>query len=198
SDNGGERYSEVWPFRGTKGYLLEGGIRVPAIIRYPRRIAAGLQSDQFVLTMDYYPTMLEAAGVDYSHMTTDGISLLGLLESGQTQDRTIFFSFQGHDQGAARRGNWKYYSIEGNEFLYDLSVDTHERANRKDAEPEIHAELKAAWLAWDATQSPRDGMPGYCGDPAGQALELPRLDQSNCKDYGTARPGAAPAGPPGG
>ncbi len=63
SDNGGERFSEVWPFRGTKGYLLEGGIRVPAIIRYPRLLSGGRESAQLAATMDYFPTMLDAAGV---------------------------------------------------------------------------------------------------------------------------------------
>lgn len=183
SDNGGERYSEVWPFRGTKGYLLEGGIRVPAIIRYPRALRGGLVSDQMVATMDYFPTMLQAAGVGYDAGAVDGMPLLDFLASGRRQERTLFFNFQGHDQRAVRRGNWKWYSIEGNEFLYDLSADSHERANRKDAEADLHAELKAAWEAWDATQSPRDGMPGYCGTPAGQALELPQLEASNCKVY---------------
>jgi arylsulfatase A-like enzyme len=188
SDNGGERYSDVWPFRGTKGYLLEGGIRVPTILRFPNRLPAGRDSDQVALTMDFFPTMLEAAGVDYGHLALDGISLLTPLKQGRSEDRSVFWSFQGHDQAAARKDNWKYFSLEGNEFLFDISADPHERANRKDAEPQIFEALREEWNHWDANMAPRDGMPGYCGDPAGQALELPRGDNSNCKDYSTPRP----------
>lgn len=184
SDNGGERFSEVWPFRGAKGYLLEGGIRVPTILRYPRAFAAGSASDQVSLTMDFQPTILDAAGVDYSHMELDGVSLMPMLGSGSTIDRTVFWSFQGHNQRAARRGNWKYLSLEGNEFLYDLSRDTHERAQRKDAEPEVFEHLKQAWDEWDGRMSPRGDIEGYCGNPAGQALELQTGEGTNCKQTG--------------
>ena len=61
SDNGGERFSYVWPFTGMKGELLEGGIRVPAIVRWPQRIAAGAHSDQVCISMDWLPTLLAAA-----------------------------------------------------------------------------------------------------------------------------------------
>lgn len=191
SDNGGERYSDVWPYRGTKGYLLEGGIRVPTIMRYPRQLSGGQVSDQVSLTMDFYPTILTAAGVNYDHMTLDGFNMLAPLQSGQSVDREVFWSFQGHDQAAARHRNWKYYAIEGNEFLFDLSRDQHERANRKAHEPEIFRDLKAAWQEWNARMAPADGIPGYCGSPADQAGELPKGPDSNCKVY----PGESAAGP---
>jgi arylsulfatase A-like enzyme len=62
SDNGGERFSNVWPFSGMKHELLEGGIRVPAIVRWPGRILPGAISEQVVITMDWMPTLLAAAG----------------------------------------------------------------------------------------------------------------------------------------
>ncbi len=183
SDNGGERYSDVWPLRGSKGYLLEGGIRVPTIIRHPRYIAAGSQSDQVNLTMDFFPTMLEAAGVGYDHMKLDGISLLGLLGRQTTVERTVFWSFQGHDQAAARRGRWKYFAIEGNEFLYDLSRDAHEQANRAMREPEVFNSLREAWREWDASMAPREGRMGMCNNPANTSAELQITDRSNCEVY---------------
>ncbi len=185
SDNGGERYSDVWPFRGTKGYLLEGGIRVPTIIRYPRQVRGGQVSDQIALTMDNYPTMLDAAGVDFSHMTLDGISLLPHLVNGTTEDRTVFWRFQGHNQAAVRWRNWKYYQLEGNEWLYDLSYDGHERNDRKQANPEMLAELKAALAEWDGRMAPIDDVPGYCGSPVGQAGELQITEDSNCRGPST-------------
>ena len=62
SDNGGERFSNVWPFSGMKQELLEGGIRIPAIVRWPGRIAPGAVSEQVMITMDWMPTLLAAVG----------------------------------------------------------------------------------------------------------------------------------------
>jgi arylsulfatase A-like enzyme len=62
SDNGGERYADTWPFTGRKTELLEGGLRIPAIIRWPGRIPAGTASDQVMIHMDWVPTLLAAAG----------------------------------------------------------------------------------------------------------------------------------------
>src|SRR4029077_6218024 len=58
SDNGGERFSKTWPFSGMKTELLEGGIRVPTIARWPGQIAAGSVSEQVTITMDWVPTLL--------------------------------------------------------------------------------------------------------------------------------------------
>ena len=63
SDNGGERFSEIWPFVGGKLDLTEGGIRVPWICRWPGRIAPGRVTDQLCMTMDLTATCLAAAGV---------------------------------------------------------------------------------------------------------------------------------------
>src|SRR5262244_3701957 len=62
SDNGGERFSKTWPFSGMKEELLEGGLRVPAIVRWPARVAAGSVSEQAMISMDWMPTLLAAAG----------------------------------------------------------------------------------------------------------------------------------------
>jgi arylsulfatase A-like enzyme len=64
SDNGGERFSDTWPFTGKKMELLEGGLRIPAIVSWPARIAAGRVSEQVTVNMDWLPTLLVAAGVD--------------------------------------------------------------------------------------------------------------------------------------
>ena len=62
SDNGGERYSDTWPFNGKKTELLEGGLRVPAIIRWPGHAPAGVSHEQVMISMDWLPPLLQAAG----------------------------------------------------------------------------------------------------------------------------------------
>src|SRR3954469_22716191 len=61
SDNGGERYAATWPFTGRKTELLEGGIRIPVIVRWPARMPAGRTSEQVMISMDWMPTLLAAA-----------------------------------------------------------------------------------------------------------------------------------------
>ena len=62
SDNGGERFADTWPFTGKKTELLEGGLRIPAVISWPARIPRGRTTDQVAISMDWVPTLLAAAG----------------------------------------------------------------------------------------------------------------------------------------
>ena len=81
SDNGGERFSDTWPLVGKKMDLLEGGIRVPYIVRWPGRVPAGRTTAQLAITMDWVATFLDAAGVaPHPEYPLDGISLLPVLE----------------------------------------------------------------------------------------------------------------------
>src|ERR1044072_5424025 len=61
SDNGGERFSYQWPFSGQKGDLLEGGIRVPALVRWPGVVPANQLKQQMAITMDWTATIVAAA-----------------------------------------------------------------------------------------------------------------------------------------
>src|SRR6266853_4914488 len=80
SDNGGERFSDTWPFTGKKLDLLEGGLRIPALVRWPGRIKAGSTTDQVGITMDWMPTFLAAAGtVPDPAFPLDGMNLLPVL-----------------------------------------------------------------------------------------------------------------------
>ena len=63
SDNGGERFSDTWPFTGKKTELLEGGLRIPGIVRWPGQIKAGSVSEQACMSMDWMPTFVSMAGV---------------------------------------------------------------------------------------------------------------------------------------
>ncbi len=156
SDNGGERFSDTWPFTGMKGELLEGGIRVPAIVSWPTHIAAGGVSEQVCATMDWLPTLLAAAnGEPDADYLPDGESLMPhLLGKAPTRPRTLYWRHKAHDQSAVRAGDWKYLSLGGNEFLFDLAHDSRERANLKERESARFERMKEDFAAWNRTMLP--------------------------------------------
>jgi arylsulfatase A-like enzyme len=155
SDNGGERFSDTWPFSGRKFELLEGGIRVPAIVRWPGRVRAGGVSDAQLMSMDWMPTFLAAAGVT-SPEPLDGIDVSPALRGGALPERTLYWRYRNLGQQAARRGRYKYLRIGGNEFLFDVEADPLERGNLKTRKPERFAALVRDYDAWNATMLPLD------------------------------------------
>jgi arylsulfatase A-like enzyme len=156
SDNGGERFSDTWPFVGAKMDLLEGGIRVPQIARWPAAIRAGGVTSQLAITMDWAATFLAAAGVaPHPEYPLDGMDLCPLLrDPTATVDRELFWRMKFRNQTAVRAGNWKYLAIEGHEYLFDLAKDARERANLARRFPERLAALRARYEAWSATMPP--------------------------------------------
>ena len=151
SDNGGERFSDTWPFKGIKTELLEGGIRVPFIVKWPGLVAPGSVSDTPALSMDFLPTFLAAAGgAPDPAYPTDGMDLRPVLTGLPTPERTLYWRFWNKDQKATRRGRYKYLKIGPNEFLFDVVADPQERGNLKDRMPEKFAELKSAHDRWNA------------------------------------------------
>jgi arylsulfatase A-like enzyme len=156
SDNGGERFAKSWPFNGMKGELLEGGIRVPLLVRWPGQVRAGSVTQQTAMNMDFLPTLLDAAGVaPDSSRPPDGVSLMPTLrDASRLQERTLFWRYHAHSQGAVRRGQYKYLRIESAEFLFDVVADPQERGNLKKRQAAVFRELQDAWTAWDATMLP--------------------------------------------
>ena len=151
SDNGGERFSDVYPLIGKKYDLLEGGIRVPYIVRWPTRLPAGETFDRPAMGMDWTATFIAAAGVtEHPDYPLDGIDLFG-----DEVERNLYWRMIHRNQKAVRSGVWKYLSIDGAEFLYDLSRDERERANMRYREPERFEELRRAYAEWDASLPPR-------------------------------------------
>ena len=172
SDNGGERFSKTWPFSGQKTELLEGGLRIPALIRWPRQLAAGGVNSQVAISMDWLPTLLAAAGGAMDPLyPSDGMNLLPILQgSSPTVDRTLYWRYHSNTQRAIRSGNWKYLKINDNEFLFDVMQDPRERANLARRNPAVFADLKARWKSWDAGMLPipRNGY-SHGVNPAHQA-----------------------------
>jgi arylsulfatase A-like enzyme len=155
SDNGGERFSDTWPFTGRKTELLEGGLRVPTLIAWPARIPAGATSEQVAISMDFMPTLLAAAGTapDPS-FPPDGIDLLPALTGGAPVERRLFWRYKTLRQRAARIGNYKFLRILDNTFLFDVVADPLERANLKDRRRDIYDRLVGEWEAWNAAMLP--------------------------------------------
>lgn len=161
SDNGGERFSKIWPFSGMKSELLEGGLRIPAIVRWPGRVAAGSVSEQVMISMDWMPTLLAAAGTQMDPAyPPDGENLLPTLTSRPApHPRKLYWRYKAGTQRAIRDGDWKYLRIAGNEFLFDVVKDQRERANYKDREKDVFDRLKADWKAWNSTILPERSRP---------------------------------------
>jgi len=171
SDNGGERFSDTYPLVGKKMDLLEGGIRVPYIVRWPARLRAGETYDRLAIGMDWTPTFLAAAGAAaHPDYPLDGIDLFG-----EEVERKLYWRMVYRNQKAVRAGTWKYLSIDGNEFLYDLSRDQRERANLRYREPKKFRELRNAYREWDASMPMR---------PAGTEVHLEYTEASMAKSDG--------------
>jgi len=162
SDNGGERFSNTWPFTGKKTELLEGGLRIPAIVRWPGLTMPASESTVPIMSMDWLPTFLAAAGgAPDPAYPSDGVDIRAALTGHDLPERPLFWRFKNKDQKAHRRGKWKYLSINGNEFLFDVVADPLERGNRKDREPQRFADMKAAFAAWNATMLSNPNAPSY-------------------------------------
>jgi arylsulfatase A-like enzyme len=155
SDNGGERYSYNWPFSSQKGDLWEGGIRVPAIVRWPGVIPAGLVSDQPLITMDWTATILAATATmpDPAH-PLDGDDVMPVCRGTRPPyDRTLFWRTQKH--AAARAGNWKYLDESGKEHLFDLSRDPGEKNDLRASRADVFERIRAQYTEWNARMLPR-------------------------------------------
>ena len=156
SDNGGERFADTWPFTGRKTELLEGGVRIPAVISWPARIPTGRTTDQVAISMDWMPTLLAAAGVSPDRaFLPDGINLLSVLtENAAPAPRKLFWRYKANAQRAARDGDFKYLKMLDNTFLFNVVDDPMERANLKDRRRDVYDRMVAEWHEWNATMLP--------------------------------------------
>jgi arylsulfatase A-like enzyme len=153
NDNGGEWLSHGGPLFHRKGSVWEGGIRVPALVRWPAKIPAGRVTHQVGLTMDLTATILAATSAAVPPgMRLDGIDLLPVL-TGATREieRTAFWRVTGpRVQRAVRSGPWKLVMDQGRPLLFDLSKDIGERTDLIAAHPGVAIKLRAALEAWEA------------------------------------------------
>jgi arylsulfatase A-like enzyme len=156
SDNGGERFSKIWPFVGRKFDLLEGGLRVPQLCWWPGRIPARTVTDQVCITMDLTATCFAVAGVAPAPAyPLDGRDLLPVLTGrAPTSERTLYWRMGNRNQRSLRRGDWKYLKVAEREFLFDIAYDPRERGNLASKQPAMLAELRGQWEAWNQEMLP--------------------------------------------
>ena len=156
SDNGGERFADTWPFTGKKTELLEGGLRIPAIMSWPGHIRPGATTGQVAISMDWVPTLLAAAGAlpDPAY-PLDGMNLLPMLtQNAPPVSRKLFWRYKANAQRAARDGDYKFLKILDNTFLFNVVEDPLERANLKERHKDVYQRLAREWYEWNSSMLP--------------------------------------------
>ena len=162
SDNGGLSTSEGsptsnLPLRGGKGWLYEGGIREPYLIKWPSMHHPGSTSSYPVSSVDFYPTLLELAGLPLKpDQHLDGVSLVPLLEGKTLPSRSMFWHYPhysnqgGFPGGAIRSGPWKAIERyeDGTVHLYHLLDDPGETHDLSSQHPEKLASLRSELHRW--------------------------------------------------
>ena len=153
NDNGGERFSDNGGLSQSKGTLWEGGIRVPAFVRWPGHIKPATVTDQVAITMDWNVTILRAAGENSYKFNHDGLDLMPVLTGKKKNtDRILYWrTTQRTRHKAIRSGKWKYLQEEKGEYLFDLSQDPGEKNDLQKKEPAVLEKLKKEYAAWEKT-----------------------------------------------
>jgi arylsulfatase A-like enzyme len=153
-DNGGPTAATTCSngiLSGSKGTVSEGGIRVPFFLRWGSRVPAGRTYEFPVISLDVVPTVLAATGAAPGPQDAlDGVDLLPYVTGAESARPHARLYWRFGEQGAIRQGDWKLVMPGADEArLYDLAADPGEKRDQFDEEPEIAAELGAAWSAWD-------------------------------------------------
>jgi len=165
SDNGGlstgspNGATSTLPLRAGKAWVYEGGVRVPSIIKWPGVTKPGSKCDVPIISTDYYPTMLEMAGLEQNpKQHVDGVNLSGLLKGGKSLDRdAIYFHFPHYHHintmgpaGAVRAGDYKLVERFENMKveLFNLKDDIGEQHDLSEEKPELTAKLRKMLHDW--------------------------------------------------
>ncbi|MEW5870603.1 MAG: sulfatase-like hydrolase/transferase [Chloroflexota bacterium] len=152
SDNGGptaQTTASNAPLRGGKATLYEGGVRVPFLLRWPRRLPAGLVYTQPIASLDLLPTLLSAAGAA-SSAQLDGVDLLPHLSGSQPAAPHDQLYWRMRQQWALRSGDWKLVQTEGGRrpMLFNLAEDLSEQNDLSTQEPARLRTLRSQYQAW--------------------------------------------------
>ena len=150
SDNGGKKgYADNGELRGFKGSLWEGGHRVPAIVSWPGKIQAGSKNNELVMSMDFFPTIVNLSqSLIMPETAFDGTDLTYLLLDGSSlEERTVFWKYR--KQKVARRGKWKLMAEQDSIHLFNLNTDISEKANLINIQTGIADQLNSELQTWE-------------------------------------------------
>jgi arylsulfatase A len=174
-DNGGDYDETTAGLRDFKGWSHEGAVREPLIVKWPGKIKAGTSSDEIVIGMDFYPTILEYAGLAAKpDQHSDGVSIVPLLSGSKTElDRnTLYWHYPHYHRtkpyGAIREGDWKLIEFFEDEKLelFDLKKDPFEKEDLADSNPEKAKELLEKLKAWRTSVDAQMLTPNPNYDPS--------------------------------
>ncbi|NLY00704.1 MAG: sulfatase [Rhodopirellula sp.] len=191
SDNGGLSTSEGWPtsnlpLRGGKGWTYEGGIREATLVRWPGVTTPGAVLDTPVISLDFYPTLLSAAGVKLRKgQVVDGIDLMPVLQGGPGPQRSLFWHYPhygnqgGAPSAAIRKGDWKLieWQEDSRTELYNLRNDIGEKCDLATKEPARAEQLRDELHLWQQQVGAKFPAPNPDYDPtrpSGRASPRPR------------------------
>jgi arylsulfatase A len=174
-DNGGDNAKTTGGLRDFKGWSHEGAVREPLIAKWPGKIAKGSKCGGTVIGMDFYPTLLEFAGLDtLPGEHKDGVSIAPLLTGEKTalERETLYWHYPHYHRtkpyGAIRDGDWKLIEFfeDGRLELFDLKVDPYESNDLAKDSPEKAAELLAKLNEWRKSVDAQMPTPNPRHDPS--------------------------------
>jgi arylsulfatase A-like enzyme len=167
NDNGGEWLSRNAPLFSRKNTLWEGGIRVPAIVRWPGHIPAGRVSPQVGMTMDLTASILAATNTPVpAEAHLEGIDLFPILEGrSPVVERTLFWRVSGNrTQRAVRSGDWKLMVDNGIIMVFDVRKDVGERNDLTNQRQDVARRLRPLIAKWEAdvdAEAKANGTAGF-------------------------------------
>jgi arylsulfatase A len=201
SDNGGLHVLEGpntpathnTPYRAGKGFLYEGGLRVPLIVRWPGRVAAGKVEEMPVINSDWTPTFLGICGFSIQEHLTQN-SIRKLLGGGTRERKFLFWHFPhytnqgGRPGGAIRDGDWKLieHYEDGHGELFNLKDDPGETKDLANLEPKRAKDLALLLHTWLVNNDAQENTPNPNFDPAWHKKLYEDIDVSNLKPERTA------------
>jgi len=148
ADNGGGGGSNNGPLRGKKSHMFEGGVRVCFAAKFPSRIPAGTVSNEFLTSLELFPTFVELAGARRPEAPIlDGFNMLPVLAGKAKSQRTEMY-WQRRLSKAARVGNYKWVESDRGGGLFDLANDLSEEHDLSEERPEVLKMMKAKFAAW--------------------------------------------------
>lgn len=201
SDNGGVSSGDAYstsnlPLRGGKGRQWEGGFRVPVLVRFPGKVAAGTICDVPVIGTDFYPTFLDYAGIPLMpSQHCDGVSIRPLLEGKSIAPRPFFWHYPhygnqgGEPSSVIREGDWKliFYHEDGHCELYNLAKDPTESGHLNAQYPEKVQELRQKLADWLKEVNARMPQPDPMYDPRKEAEYWDRMRTRNWQNQEKTR-----------